>query len=487
MIRDNKKKLCISVGWDLFLIRDILGPVENKADITFIHALTGDASRLAAVQKKHPELRLIALGKKRTEELQEPNYTLLSKLESSGVQTVRSMIQGDPYVRYLPEKKSLGYATLIAQKLRIILEEYKPDIILASNDRLHSAMALAVAKSLDIPFVALAFPVIPDNLTGFCKTLTPNSLVPIVRPITSAIRQEAWALIQNVRAKRQNVIAYNAPFSAVEYFFKLLSNISNLTKRIKGNKHDGLDEYSSPLFTISARNIMRRTINRILLPVMDMLIIPPNSRYAYYPLHMAPESMVDTWAPFYQDQLAFVAQVALAIPADMEFVVKLHFSDPDSYSRQELKKVMRIPGVRFVHPRASGRDFLEKSSLVVGITGTSCLEAALLGKPVLIFGDSPYQHFPRTERAKKPDELHEQIISMLDKPQATDNEILEAYANYMARYMPGRINDWGRSIEPEDQNRYANCFRALLAYLQEPEKRVNWYCTTPFSEKIQNP
>jgi hypothetical protein len=211
-----------------------------------------------------------------------------------------------------------------------------------------------------------------------------------------------------------------------------------------------------------------------------MLSSPPDARFIYFPLHMAPESSVDTWAPFYQDQLAFVAQLSLSIPADIAFVVKLHFSDPDNYSRRQLRQLMKLPRLHVAHPSAPGREFIENAALVIGIQGTSCLEAALLGKPVLIFGDSPYQYFPRTEKAERPDEVYHQIRRMLELPPPSDEEIVEDYAAYMARYMPGRINDWGRPIEEDELDRLVDCFRALRSYVEVPDNRANWYRQPPF-------
>jgi capsule polysaccharide modification protein KpsS len=212
-----------------------------------------------------------------------------------------------------------------------------------------------------------------------------------------------------------------------------------------------------------------------------MITAPPAGRFAFFPLHMAPESSVDTWAPFYQDQLAFAAQVALAMPADVEFVVKLHFSDPDNYSRSRLQALLRLPGVRIAHPGAPGREFIDRATLVVGIQGTASLEAALLGKPVLMFGASPYLPFPRTQRAKRPDELHEQILGMLSAPPPTESEIVEAYSRYIAQFMPGRVNDWARPLEPEHHERFANCFRRLLDHIDQADRRARWYDCPPFA------
>ena len=69
---------------------------------------------------------------------------------------------------------------------------------------------------------------------------------------------------------------------------------------------------------------------------------------------------------------------------------------------------------------------------------------------------------------------------MLDMPPATDNEIVEAYATYMARYMPGRINDWSKPIGEGDLAKLTECFRRLRLYVEEPGNRANWYNQPPF-------
>lgn len=474
----------LTVGWEPYFANDLLEPIEKQTGIGFIHGLVGDAARIHDAQRRYPDLTFVALSISRTDTLPDPDPALLAKLECPGVPTVRSMIQGDRVLRHRSEHEGLGYATLLAQKIRAALEEYRPDVVLASHDSLHSAMSLAVAKSLDTPWVAMAFPVIPEDLTGFCNALTPNSLVPIQRQIDEELRNKARTLIQNVRSKKQKVVAYLAPVSLSQWLQQYFQHGLNLVRRKRAAEILGIDRFIYPTGVERTRDIMRRSLNRLRLPTGKMLMSPPDGRFVYYPFHMSPESMVDTWAPFYQDQLAFVSQLALAIPADATFVIKLHFSDPDNYSRRQLEQLMNMPRLRIAHPNATGSVFIEKASLVVGIQGTSCLEAALHGKPVLIFGDSPYLHFPRSERARRPDELFEQITCMLDQPSPSDEEIVEAYTAYMARYMPGRINDWSRPINTSEVDQLSECFRALGSYLIDPENRANWYCRPPFQDRL---
>lgn len=469
-----------TVGWDPYFIDYLLAPIEKHTGINFAHGLVGDASRISYVQKQYPLMKFVSLSKTKQELLPTPDYELLASLECAGVPTVKSMVQGDRVLRHRPESEALGYATLFALRVCKTLKELQPDVVLGSFDSLHSAMSLAVAKSLGIPWVAMAFTVIPDNLTGFCNGLTPNSLVRITRPVDERLRSYAKTLIGNVRSKKQKVVAFRAPSSLIQWVWQYHLHSRNLLRRGQMAGALGIDRFTYPTPWERLYDVARRSVNRLRLPTADMLRSPPETRFIYYPFHMSPESSIDTWAPFYQNQLAFVAQLSLSLPVDVSFVVKLHFSDPDNYSRRQLQQLMKLPRLRIAHPNAPGSAFIEKADLVVGIQGTSCLEAALLGKPVLIFGDSPYQHFPRTERAKRPDELYEQIRHMLDRPPPTDEEIVEAYADYMARYMPGRINDWGRPMEPDELSRLADCFHALRSYIDDSLARTNWYNQPPF-------
>ena len=464
-----------TVGWDPDFIDLLIEPIQNRTGFNFTHGLVGDASRTIQANKNYPQIKFIALSKSKEDPLPKPDYSFLASLESVGVPSVRNMIRGDRVLRHLSESEALGYATLIARQIQDALTRSKPDIVLASFDSLHSAMSLAVARSLNIPWVAMTFTTIPENLMGFSKALTPEALVPIVRTIDQKMRECAKTIIKNVRSRNQKIMAYRAPASSSQYFRQYLIHAKNFIRRKQHQKKLGIDVFTYPSTMQRMNDLGQRALNRLLLPTQKMIGKAPSGKYVYFPLHMAPESSVDTWAPFYQDQLAFVHQLSRAIPIDFDFVIKLHFSDPDNYSRKSLDKLIGLPRIRIAHPNAPGSVFIENAALVIGIQGTSCLEAALLGRPVLLFGDSPYQHFPRSEIAKRPDELYEQIRRMLGRPVPSEEEIIEAYASYMARYMPGRINDWNGLITSSDIDRLSDCFRRLIIYLETDNNRLEWY------------
>lgn len=475
-----------TVGWERLLIENMLCPIGALTGIQFTHGLVGDSRRLLEFEKSLPGVSFVALSKANHETLPDPDYELLASLESVGVPTIRSMVQGDRVLRSRSANESLGYATLLARRIRSSLTTIRPDVVLGGFDSLHGSLSLAVAKSLDIPWVAMSFPVIPDNLTGFCYGVTPESLVPIRRTCDKSLLHEAEALLCDVRSNGNRVLAWRAPMSLRERFKDSIRKGFNLAKRAARSRSMGVDRFTWPTAAERFGDIVRRSINFLRLPTERMLSVPPESRFAYLPLQMQPESSIDTWAIFFQDQLALVRQVAFALPVDVKLIVKLHFSDPDNYSRSQLMQLTQIPGLHIAHPNSPGFPFLQKASLVITIHGTASLEAALLGQPVLMFGDSPYQHFPRTERARRTDELPQQIREMLAKPQTTDATIVEAFSSYMARYMPGRVNDWSRTIERVALSNYVECFQGLRLYIEEPGCSANWYKVPPFADAKNN-
>ncbi len=470
----------LTVGWEPYLIRELLVPVGQRLGIEFTHGLVGDARRLEHVAKSLPNQRFLSLSKSVREALPEPDLNLLASLESTGVPTFRAMIQGDRVLRHRPESEALGYATLVARNIEQAIKVHKPDLVLGSHDSLHAATGLAVSKANGVPWTTMVFTVIPDDLTGFSKGLTPDQLVPIRREVTDNLRADARRIMERVRGKEQKVLAYRPPATVNQKLVQYGSAVRNLYRRVRRPSRLGADAFTFPTIAERAGDIFRRMANNALLPKRQMLTTPPVGRYAYYPMHMAPESMLDTWAPFYQDQISFIRQLTLSLPIELTLVVKLHFSDPDNYTRRQLRQLMSLPRLRIADPNAPGAAFLEGADLVIGIQGTSSLEAALLGKPVLMFGESPYLHFPYTERAKRPDELHGQIARMLKHAGRQDSAIVEAYATYLARYMPGRINDWARPITSAELERYVACFSRLREFVCSQGACRNWYASPKF-------
>jgi hypothetical protein len=153
-------------------------------------------------------------------------------------------------------------------------------------------------------------------------------------------------------------------------------------------------------------------------------------RYAFYPLHTEPEVSLLVYGRPFVNQIEIIRALALSLPVDMILVVKEHPWMVGKRSLRAYRKLLDIPRVHLASPDMEARDLVANAALVSVITGSIALEAAILGKPVLTFGDCPYNALPSSmvERCRDLRGLPDLLRNMLANHAV--NEV--ALENYVA-------------------------------------------------------
>jgi len=141
-----------------------------------------------------------------------------------------------------------------------------------------------------------------------------------------------------------------------------------------------------------------------------------NSKFVYYPMAMDLESMQLIESPFYNNQIEIIRFIVKSLPPGCELYVK---EAPGQKSRQwrsisEYKEILNIPNVTFFHPSVKNVLLLKNCSLVITIGGTSGLEAAVYGKPSIIFSDRGYDILPSVFRVREIESLPQLIRKALE-------------------------------------------------------------------------
>ena len=459
----------LTIGWDASFIRKMLAPLQENLGFAAYSGMLGDPDKID--QADLPQgIQAIPLSPKKNHPLPPADLQFLASLERPDVPTVRNMILGDRILNQLPSETALAYASDLGKKIEKAIHETKPDIVLGTFDSLHSGMGLAVARSADVPWLSLVYLAIPAGITAFSTQMNPNALLPITRPKDAQLYKEVQEIIDRFRHHDPELYRNVEPNDSRFFTVYLVGmHIVNLIRRFTTEPEDGRDPYTWPTIYKRTTDIVRRTWNGVTLPKRQLIDSPPEEPYVYFPLHMQPESTVDNWAPFCQDQFGLAKQVLRALPANQTLVVKLHYIDPDNYSRSLLRDFLKLPGVKIANPLSQSRQFLEGANLVIGIQGTVCLEAAIIGKPTLIFGDSPYQYFPNTERAEGVDQLQKQIKQLLERVMPSDDQITESLADYLSRFQQGSCNDWSKSPTAVEMKNMTKLFQKLIAFYQQPD------------------
>jgi capsule polysaccharide export protein KpsC/LpsZ len=119
-----------------------------------------------------------------------------------------------------------------------------------------------------------------------------------------------------------------------------------------------------------------------------------SENFIFFPLHTEPEVSLLVYGRPFVNQIELIRMIALSMPIDKKLYVKEHPWMVGKRSLSAYKKILNIPRVKLISPKIESRKIVQKSDLVSVITGSIALEAAIVGKPVITFGDCPYNLLP---------------------------------------------------------------------------------------------
>lgn len=379
---------------------------------------------------------------------------LLASLEGGDVPTVHNMIMSDRVVRRLDHEEALAYATLLARRLFELYERIDPSVVIGDFDALHSAIGLAVARRMDIPWFALNFSTIPKGQVALCTNLSPTSAVMLEPQRREQMRTHAEEALRDFESRKTRAHAYVPPQLLSPSFVirqapaQLKSLVQVLRRRRLREYRKYSDYRNSYSMAAMFHEALRLRKNQLLMRGRRFVLEPPAGRYAFFGLHMQPESSIDVFAHFFSNQLRIIELMSRSLPPTHTLLVKLHKSDVPNYSPRYLKQLAAYPGVQLVSPYADAYQFIRGADIVFAIQGTIGLEAALLGKPVIMFGDSPTRVFPSVSTFGKTIDLPQLVRAKLAEAAPPRTQLIDAFARYLAPFYPAAANDW--SVSPTD-------------------------------------
>ena len=108
--------------------------------------------------------------------------------------------------------------------------------------------------------------------------------------------------------------------------------------------------------------------------------------FLFFAFQNEPEFSVQMRCKEFNDQGAIVRQLALALPAGFDLIVKEH-TFLGGHTIDFYRDLVSLPNIIMAHPGLRAIDLIPKASIVASLAGTVTLEAAFQGKPSLIFSD----------------------------------------------------------------------------------------------------
>lgn len=185
--------------------------------------------------------------------------------------------------------------------------------------------------------------------------------------------------------------------------------------------------------------------------------------FAFYPLHYQPEASTLVHGSYFDDQLEVVRNLARSIPADWDLVVKEHFYMAGQRRLSFYRELRRIPNVRLIELSVPTNSLIQDAAVVTVVTSTCGLEASLIGRPVVMLGDYPWDYAPTVHKVGALADLPTLIRSAASADLGPDHpDVLAFAASWDAalpqgRYYKNRRHDW---LEPENLDRIAEALWA---------------------------
>lgn len=459
----KKKFKILTSGYGFEVINIFWDRIQNGISYPIIHVLHPSIDISVVTDKKFESVsNLYCLRDSVKKNLPKGDVEYLASLEAENVPTIHNMILCDSVLSKLKYEDAISYATHIAKEFESIFLREKPNIVVSGFDAFHSSMSKAVANKLNIKWLALSFSVLPKGFMGFTSTMNNLGTFSVIENDQEMIYRLASESHNNFIIKQMHAPTIITESSLKVILQKIPYHFKHLSEAIIQLVTSRFDRYTRRPISASIYDYFRRKINLLSLNFLSLEQSPSSDSFFFIGLHMQPEMAIDVWAPFYSNQINVMESIARSMPPNYKLCVKLHKIDSDNFSFLQLKKLQKIPGVILVSPFASARDYLERTRLIFSIQGTMTLEAALLGKSVVSFGETAYTDMPRVFSIKKITELPFQIREILaSSNQCSKEEILQGYSKLLNRYSPACYNDW--TIMPTDKE-IANCviqFEAL--------------------------
>jgi len=396
----------------------------------------------------------------------------LLELEGGEGSTIHNVILGDRRLSALPYQEALDYISVAARRFEEIFLKVKPQVVLSGFESFHSTLGMMICRKMGIPWFGLVYAPMPRGMTGFSSSnnsketrsfgpenpllvrdLADRTLMDFETGVTAAYVPESENSIQN--------ILKHVPL-----------RFNNAVTKCKSLITGRYDRYTHRPFVESVRDYLRRRWNYFSNQRLKLLESPPSTPYVFFGFHMQPEMGIDVWAPFFSNQPYVIECIARAVPLTHKVLIKLHKIDSDNWSNAQLSRIAKMPGVVLVSADADTQNFIRRADIVFSIQGTITLEAALLGRPVISFGETMYEDLATVTRVGRLIDLPRLVRSKLQEPSLTRSDILAGLEKLLSRFRCGLYQNW--EIEPtnEQLNNFCHHLDHLRQFIQN-SKRSN--------------
>jgi hypothetical protein len=312
------------------------------------------------------------------------------------------------------------------QTLEDLLAAHPIDLFLTRASGIFNSAAVAIARSRHIPLSWLNHARIgqqmiwmegPDHGAGLVKLHYPDAVTVSV-PELDEIAPPPDTRSARAAAEHDDSVVKLATAVARSVAERLIMRSSDLSRASWPRR--------LPLRGLIAQNFYRwRTASYLVSRARADARKLQKGRYVLFLLHLDPEYSSSTLARRFNHTQAIIQQLALSLPIGYTLAVKEHVIGLGNRTLPFYKGLSHLPNLVFVDHRLKAIDVARDAAAVATVWGTICLEASLIGVPVICFTEnSEYAVLRNVHTVRSPTEIPDVVRDALQP--RTDAEILDA-------------------------------------------------------------
>lgn len=363
---------------------------------------------------------------------EKPNCNLIDELEKQFADfNISKWIFSDRGLIGRNYEQSLQMLCSFAERLKNVLVDQQISHLLGEMTFAYELVAYYVCRYLNKKYLYPDTAKIPSDRFAFFETPYYGDEF-LVRPADETALHEAQKFY---RSWRENKVK---PHFFYLHQFKPLPKTSWLSKF---NRWTGETDYISSDTKALAQDKIKSLVNYFYLKFVRFYRLdelPQEYNYVIYPLHKQPEATADITAPEFSNQLATIENIARSLPRNYMLLVKEHSNAFGCRGREFFKKIQNMKNVFLLGPHEDNYAVLEKCDMVFTIAGTMGYEAALLGKPVVVFSNIFYKDLKNVHYCQTAAQLTALIKENLKTNSFSEDDSIQFIARLIANTYPGK-------------------------------------------------
>jgi hypothetical protein len=143
-------------------------------------------------------------------------------------------------------------------------------------------------------------------------------------------------------------------------------------------------------------------------------------RYVFLAFHKDPEQALNYQAPFWVSQYNTASLISGALPAGYKLLVREHRLNAGRRNSEFYRELLRLPQLVLIDAFDDQFKYISNADLIVTDNGSTGWEGLMLGRRVLTLADNFYQAAGLAKRIREPEQMAEEIVEILGKPEMED-------------------------------------------------------------------